>query len=354
MSKDQQPQEVTFDYLYAEAMRDTSGAFGEFWPTLSKNQDLGNFMASRYPYRQVPISPANYGHLIPRPPIYLIRKNDPAADIEHFTEEEWQNHFDYINTHQREELAQLLETRLVSTYGPQRYMPLLSIINRLGLPANVVADFGSSVSLGITGITDPEKVADQELVDHTGLWDTRQKVLQPPKKVLSFDIQPRDPEWTVACYHPKWINTVQTTISGLQALADKQAQNGTQYDFHQTDLTSHTAIPPDLYGTADIVHASLLYYLLDTQGREVCDENALRLLKPGGVYIQSDKFDDDQALFDPLSVVTIMRRKESHGGFGQEYELIKYRYSDNEDEVGPSDSFKNWHPGRDFDLLEAA
>ncbi|MBD3366368.1 hypothetical protein GF360_03470 [candidate division WWE3 bacterium] len=297
----------------------------------------------------IPTSIANYRHLIPRPFNYLLLQEDLDIEIDRLSAIDWQKHIRRITTTKSRELSNLLETKTLAVFNSKRYLPILFLRDMLGFNTNRCADLGCSVNFGFTKLTQITPDAFDTIVNQLD-HNTTPQPLDVPEYEIGFDYQQRDLLWTQACYFPQYIQHMRKKLGELEDVY--QSQNN---HFEAVDLTKNIVSQKpsleEIIGTMDVVHASLVFYLLDEEGRKAFTDNALRLLKEGGAFIQTDMFDPDLKLDSARSVRTVVKFKESDYKFSHGLELIEYAHSATKDH-GPSDSCNVWYPGKDWNELK--
>jgi hypothetical protein len=299
--------------------------------------------------KSTPTSIANYKHLIPRPFNYLLLQEDSDIEIDRLSTNDWQKHIHRITTTKSRELSKLLKTKTVAVFNSKRYLPILFLRDMLGFDTNRCADLGCSVNFGFTTLTQITPGAFDTIVNQLD-HNTTPQPLDVPEYEIGFDYQQRDLLWTQACYFPQYIQHMRKELGGLEDVYQSQNNNFESVDLTKNIVSQKPSLQ-EIIGTMDVVHVSLVFYLLDEGGRKAFSNNALSLLKKGGVFIQTDMFDPSLKLDNARSVKTVVRFKENDSRFSDGLELIEYAHSVTKDH-GPSDSCNVWYPGKDWNELK--
>lgn len=172
----------------------------------------------------------------------------------------------------------------------------------------------------------------------------RLRALPEPELVLGIDYEEPIDLWTIACYYP---SDTAKAYEMVRSLREIQKRSSARTEFLRRDFTQADIIPPELTGTFDLAHASVVQYLLTPAGRERLLQQMALSLRPGGFLVETDMLDPQFTragdLFIPRSIVTRVRRKTQNGLTGP-IEIIRYsKYPPDSKEHGTSADCTTWY-----------
>jgi len=221
-----------------------------------------------------------------------------------------------------DDLVKLCVERNASTNVISRYAHLQIALEVLDRPVTVL-DIGTALGLGLMSLNTSyitEVDVDHELQPYLqGTADI--------EKRIGIDTQPRDLDWSIACYLPE--NQGQREVTEERYRELKSAQN---IDFHQLDLFD---LPESEISAPDIIWTSSVRYQIQSD-EEGIRTSLLNTLSEDGIWLDANYRDPDMSFTDSANPYLIR-------AFSKKHELpLEILQS-------PSDRVQRITKGRDFD-----
>lgn len=290
----------------------------------------------------------HFSWLLPRCYQYLFVRDDVSlmSELGKLSEEEWGVTIADIHKKKIVELEFLLLNRIVATFVPNRYAALGAVLSTLMnsrsfMPKKFV-DLGCSANLGIGTVFQDSYMP--EIVDPSGLWQTNFRE-NLPEEILGIDVQRPDLLWTACSSWPGFVAEAYELLVERKALIDKSPFSVNFLLANIADADYESILRQTSPGYADVVHASLVQYLLPQEKRDIVTRLVELLLAEGGYLIETDMFKFGTNFNTPLSVESRFRVKRE-GKLSEPITIIRHAKHETL-ERGPSDSCRTWFPDDD-------